>query len=123
MRLLIAALATALAVAAPVAACGVAAVCGDIADAGGVIVVIGVAPLVEFEWSTDAEAPPVMAYRLDRCDGTGCQWIATVRAAGTCGAEQRYGVIDQPPALPTRYRLSVLTASGSVMCPVEVPIE
>ena len=118
----------AVALAAPVLACGPADVCADVINSLGGSVIVGTfapAPArVELAWSTDQERPGTLTgYRISRCGSpTDCTPLAFVMPSGSCGSLQQYGYIDQPPG-PVDvwfYRVELMTRSNAVTCPVDV---
>ena len=126
----------ALGLTAPATACGVRDVCADVtASLGGVFTSTAFAPpasdAVELTWWTDREpdrlsggviSTALTAYRVSRCRRTDCIPLAQLQPVGSCGAIQRYGLLDQPPppADDWFYRVELVLADGTAACPVDV---
>ena len=116
------------ALAAPAGAtCNLSEVCSDIGDSLiGTVIQDGLSPGVQrvrLEWMSDSEQPGALAaYQLSRCDSSTCQPIVNVLPVGSCGSDQAYTYIDQPPAPVRRwsYRLDVLRVDGVVACSARV---
>jgi len=116
-------LATLLVPAALSAACGPAAVCGDVAQSlyGGFII-----DGVRLSWSTDDEDSTVAWYEVWRYDCANPQqcsvYVATKSATGECDTAEDYDQTDYPPggAGDWTYVVEVWTTGNQRACAIDV---